>query len=333
MKDWWIKSGCFLTGYKYEILTGCSEIAQRAVKRYTSALIIICILWAFIGYSFVSKYLRGEWYVSLLGAGLFILIILQVERQIILADAKGQAKYWIRGLIAAIMAVIGSIVIDQIIFKEDIAHRELFELSAQVDKILPSKEAELRRQTVQIDSSISKKEAERTGLVFELTKHPTIQIVSQQHKSITLPVTAIDSNEQLPHKPRTTSESTTQVTSVENPKAAMIPPIDQQIKELRIIKIDQENRLIKLRTEVEKDVKDKNGFLFELQMMYNILHDSGPALFVWVLWFLLLFGIEIFIMVNKLSHLETDYDACILHHMDLQKRKLKLLSMQTPEIQ
>ncbi|MDP9078872.1 MAG: DUF4407 domain-containing protein [Bacteroidota bacterium] len=332
MKDWWIKSGCFLTGYKYEILTGCSEIAQRAVKRYTSALIIICILWAFIGYSFVIKYLRGEWYLGILGAALFILIILQVERQIILADAKGQAKYWIRGMIACIMAIIGSIVIDQIIFREDIAHREILELNTEVDSLMPSKQAELRRQTAQIDSNISKKEAERVALLADLDKHPTIQMITRQNDAVPVTTTTIDSNKLTSTKTVLVKKNAIVVSSVPNPKMSMVPSLDQQVKDLRTIKVSQENRLIKLRTEVEREASANKGFLFELQLMFRILRDSGAALFVWLLWFMLLFGIEIFIMVNKLSHLETDYDACILHHMELQKRKLKLLAMQTPNV-
>lgn len=332
MKDWWIKTGCFLTGYKYAILTGCSEVAKRAVKRYTSALLIICILWAFIGYSFVSKYLKGEWYVSLVGAALFMLLILQVERQIILSDSKGQVKYWIRGLIAAIMAIIGSIVIDQMIFREDIAHRELFELNTQVDSLMPSKEAELRRQSVRIDSNISKKETERIVLLADLDKHPTIQMVTRQNDAVPVSSTTIDSNKLSRISTVLVKKTAILVSSVPNPKMSMLPSLDQQIKDLRSIKVNQENRLIKLRNEVEQEAGANKGFLFELQLMYRILHDSGPALFVWGLWFLLLFGIEIFIMVNKLSHIETDYDVCILHHMELQKRKLKLLAMQAPNV-
>lgn len=332
MKDWWIKFGCFLTGYKYGILIGCSEIAQRAVKRYTSALIIICILWAFIGYSFVSKYLMGEWYLSLLGAGLFILIILQVERQIIMADAKGKAKYWIRGLIAAIMAIIGSIVIDQIIFREDIAHREVMELNTEVDKLMPSKQAELRRQSAEIDSSISKKETERAALLDEISRHPRIPVVTVIIESGSTTTMPIDTDKLSNTSPGFFKKTATSTNSIPNPKMAMVPSLDQQIKELRLIKVSQEDRLIKLRTKVEQEASANKGFLFELQLMFRILRDSGPALFVWLLWFLLLFGIEIFIMVNKISHLETDYDACIQHHMDLQKRKLKLMAMQIPDV-
>lgn len=327
-----MRFGCFLTGYKYELLKGCSEIAHRAVKRYTAALIIICILWAFIGYSFVNKYLAVDWYYSCVGAALFVLIILQVERQIILADTGNKAKYVVRGFIAVIMAVIGSIIIDQIIFREDIKHRELFELNAQVDSLLPAKAAELKAQASQTDSAINKKETERSRLVDDLSRNPTIQVASRQNDAVVVPVTTTDSNNTTTTKTSLVRKTAYSVNSIQNPKMSMLAPLDQQIKDLRLIKMGQENRIIKLRTEVEQEAKANTGFLYELKTMYHILRDSGPALFVWVLWFLLLLGIEIFIMVNKLAHLETDYDVTIQHHMELQKRKLKLLAMQATEV-
>ncbi len=332
MKDRWIKFGCFLTGYKYEVLQGCSEIAHRAVKRYTAALLIICILWAFIGYSFVSKYLAAEWYYSLLGAILFVLIILQVERQIILSDSQSKWKYGVRAFIALIMAVIGSIIIDQIIFREDIKHKESYELNAQVDSLLPARERELKTQAAETDFTITKKETERKALVDELTKNPTIQMISKQNDAIAIPTTTTDSNKMTTTKTSLVRKTAININSVPNPKMAMLAPLDAQIKEMRAIKMDQENRILKLRDEVTQEAKANSGFLYELQLMYKILRDSGPALFVWALWALLLLGIEIFIMVNKMTHGETDYDATIQHHMELQKRKLKLLAMHAPEV-
>lgn len=329
MGNWWIRFGCFLTGYNYRILKGCSEVSHRSVKRYTAALVIIGILWAFIGYSFVNKYLRGNWYVSIFGAVLFLLIIIQVERQIIMSEGTGKAKYWIRGIIALIMAIIGSIIIDQIIFREDIAHRQLFELNAQVDSLMPAKQAELKRQAAGIDSSLSQKEAERKVLIDEVSKNPFVQMVNKETRTIPVSNSKTDSNQIVVTNTRLVTKTTYVVASVPNPKMSMMNALDQQIKELRTIKMDHDDRIVKLRNEVEQQAKANNGFLYELKLMYMILRDSGPALFVWLLWFFLLLGIEIFIVVNKLSQVVTDYDVCILHHMELQKRKLNLLAMQS----
>ncbi|MEN0052376.1 MAG: DUF4407 domain-containing protein [Mucilaginibacter sp.] len=327
--DWWIRFGCFLTGYKYSILQGCSEVSHRAVKRYTAALLIVSILWAFIGYSFARNYLQCSSYYSVLGALIFVLIILQVERQIIMSEGKGNLKYWVRGAIALIMAVIGSVIIDQIIFREDIAHRQLFEINAQVDSLLPAKQAELKRQVADIDSSLGQKEAEQKKLKAEVDEKPTVLMTNRVSRPVQSSYTTIDTLTKTPvTRMRTTNQLVYESVSVENPKKSMIVALDQQIRELREIKMRYDDRIVKLREEVEQEAKASNGFLYELKLMYEILRDSVPALVVWLLWAFLLFGIEVFILVNKLTHVETDYDVCIAHHMELHKRKLKLLAGQ-----
>lgn len=80
MRNWWLRFGCFLTGYNYGIVKMSSEITAKTVKRYTSAMIIICILWSFIGYTFTDRYLKAGPWGAFLGAVVMVIIIIQVER-------------------------------------------------------------------------------------------------------------------------------------------------------------------------------------------------------------------------------------------------------------
>ena len=75
MNNWWIRFGCFLTGYNYAIVRNSSEVAAKAVKRYTSALLIVCLLWSFIGYSFAERYLESVLIGSIVGAIIAVVII------------------------------------------------------------------------------------------------------------------------------------------------------------------------------------------------------------------------------------------------------------------
>lgn len=38
---WWIKFGCFLTGWNSSILSQCSEASFKHLKKYTAALLIL----------------------------------------------------------------------------------------------------------------------------------------------------------------------------------------------------------------------------------------------------------------------------------------------------
>lgn len=120
MRDWWIKLGCFLTGWNYDILKNCTEASRKKLKKYTSAILILIIIWSFVGFSFAQNYLQAGTIKSVCIAVIFVIIVIQIERQIILNMGKNGWSNTARIIIAIIMALLGSVILDQIIFKDDI---------------------------------------------------------------------------------------------------------------------------------------------------------------------------------------------------------------------
>src|SRR5579872_4584110 len=134
MRTWWIKFGCFLTGYNYGIVKVSSEVTAKAVKKYTSAMLIVCILWFFVGFTFTKRYVSDSLTSSLAGAVIMVVIIIQIERQILLAVGRNWKLYVARATIAFLMAIIGSIVIDQTVFKGDIELEKISYIQDRVNK-------------------------------------------------------------------------------------------------------------------------------------------------------------------------------------------------------
>src|SRR5512133_1046267 len=170
MKDLWLRTGCYITGYNYTIIKNSSEASAKTVKKYLSAILIVSILWGFIGYSFAQRYLHTGVGGSILVSLVMIVIVIQIERQIILSMGKNSLVPIFRTLIGIVMAVIGSVIIDQIIFREDVEKVKISNLQAEVNSILPVKARELDLQIIQLDSAILAKESERTALIEEITK-------------------------------------------------------------------------------------------------------------------------------------------------------------------
>jgi hypothetical protein len=79
-QNFWLKLCCFLTGYNFYILTNCSEISVRKVKKYTAALLIISTVWAFVGYCFCNRYIKLGIIGSVIGAIIAVIIVIQIER-------------------------------------------------------------------------------------------------------------------------------------------------------------------------------------------------------------------------------------------------------------
>jgi hypothetical protein len=137
--NWWIKLGCFLTGWNYRILKSCSEASAKQLKKYTSALLILIILWSFTGYCFAKRYVSVPWWGCVIVAFIFVVIVIQIERQIILTIGKNRLAVFFRVFIAIIMAIIGSTIIDQIIFGKDIDRKMIEIREEQVASLLPQR--------------------------------------------------------------------------------------------------------------------------------------------------------------------------------------------------
>ncbi|XHR95146.1 DUF4407 domain-containing protein [Mucilaginibacter sp. UC70_90] len=304
-----------------------SEISAKTVKRYTSALLIVCILWTFIGYVFTERYLKLSWFGCSLGAIVLCTIIIQIERQIILAGHKNWKLFAFRAVIAMTMAIIGSVIVDQIIFKEDIDQKQIFLLDAKINKILPAKTEELRAQVNQLDSVIAKKEYERKEIVEDISQHPLIKSVTSQSSPQQLQTITTDSSKTSTTSTKIVNATTFTVNSVQNPKMALLNPLDLQIATLRSQKSSKDSSIIALRPQLAQEIRSKVGFLDELQVMYTLLIESGVALSVWCLWFVFLLCIELFIMFSKIGEEPNDYDATIMHQMEIQKKKLALLAV------
>lgn len=327
MRELWIKTGCFLTGYNYSILKNCSEVSKKAVKKYTAAMIIMCLLWGIIGYSFASRYLHAGLEISIACCLIFIIIIIQIERQIIMQTHKNNYLQLFRGVIAVMMAIIGSIIIDQVIFKDDIELEKEQFINDKVEKIYPDRAKIRQNQIGQLTNQLAQKDSQRIILNNDILANPVINTVTTQTNLV--PVTTSETNSSTgdtKSKTNYINKLTTAKSQIPNPNIALIAPLDSQINSLHRMMIAQNDSLANLRTSIETQLKEKTGFLDELNIMFSLLRKSPPALVVYLIWFFLLLGLEFFILMNKRHEKSTDYDAMIAHQMDMHVKKLGILS-------
>ncbi len=322
MKDYWLKLGCYITGYNYTIIKNSSEASAKAVKKYLSAILIVSILWGFIGFTFAQRYLHTGTFASLIVSLIMIVIVIQIERQIILSIGKNSLVPVFRTLIGMVMAVIGSVIIDQIIFREDVEKVRISNLQTEVNNILPVKTKELDLQISQLDSAILSKEAERTLLIDEITRKPFIKSASSETRHFQMQRNT-NTGEM---KDTLVKRTDLALNDVVNPKAQLLPDIEEQISLLRSQKNEKENNKINIREELEKELGSKTGFLDELKILFSILLSSWIAMIVWSMFFLFLMSIEVLVLVNKFGEERTDYESIILHQKDVRIKMLDKLT-------
>jgi hypothetical protein len=318
MSNLWIRFGCFLTGYNYKILRGCSEVAIKSVKKYTAAMIIVCILWFFIGFTFAQRYLVSNVAGCVMSGIISMIIIVQVEKQIILSINPGWLLLVFRTCLAVIMSILGAVIIDQILLKKDIELEKVSYITRRVDQILPVKTTELRNQIAALDTTINSKEVEKQRYIEDCTRHPTISIVTTQTQTTLVPQKVVGASGR--DSTVYTRIPTTTITKnpIPNPKMALTAPLDSVIGAMRQQKAYKENELLHIRPALENEIKEKTGFLDELKVMVQLISSSYVALGFWLLWIFFFLFIEMLVLFSKLGDKASDYEKAVLHHMHLQ---------------
>ncbi len=300
-----------------------SEASAKAVKRYTSALLIISILWGIIGYIFSEKYLGLGPAGSIVSAIASIVIVIQVERQIILQIRPSGWLKFARILLAFVMATLGAVITDQILFADDIANQRDREIGNEIAEIVETRSQLLDEEFTRLQANYDSLDLKRQDLLIELAKTPYITLVNYSTETVMAQEMAYDSVEKkmvpidVPKTMRTPSTS-----YVENPKWQVVAGIQASQNSITA-KLDTiTERKLNLATKVEDELRSRTGFLTELEALKALLWARPVSLFVWGLFFFFFLSLELLVLISKAGSHETDYEVMVMHQQTMRKRGL-----------
>ena len=263
MKNLWFKISCLLTGWNLKILESCTEASRKQLKKYSSAILILIILWAFIGYSFSESYVGTQWWGSLIVAIVFVIIIIQIERQIILTVGKNRGLAIFRFIIAFIMAIIGSAILDQVIFKDDIEKKMIEIVDIQVSEQLPNRLTVINSKLQELQIEVNLLDKKNLELYNEVSMRPTIETVSTTTSPMT--IRKSDGTDSIVHR------TTISKNPISNPKVKELDVNNQLLDVLRKQQEDYTQRKMDAESSLREELKSKQGFLEELNAMIEIL--------------------------------------------------------------
>ena len=306
--------GCFLIGWNKDILKECGEASYRQFRKLLSAICIMMVLWGTIGYCFADRYINIEFcWLKVCVALAFMLIVLCVERVIILTVGKARMMSFMRVLLALCMAILGSCIFDQIIFRNDIQqaileHREDI-VKETITKRLSIYDSDIQRITHEMDS-LSKA---TIILGEELQKRPTIQgtNVSTQEQ-----VVGMDEN----GRPKKVKVQSVNTVTMANPLAEQLKANNDQIQiysnQLEQLRQDKKDIAQKTTEEVSQRAP---GFIEELEATLKVVSQSWISLAFYIILFCFLTFLELFVLTIKMGENKCDYELIVEHQLSLKK--------------
>lgn len=300
--NWWIKLGCKLTGWSSSVLSQCSEASKTQLSKYTSALLILMIVWSITGFCFAQRYIGLPIWGCILVSLVFVTIVVMIERQILLALHPTKKLAAFRLVIAIIMAIVGSSIFDQTMFGKDIDKQMADTIELQTADLTQKRVSNIdsKLMTFQIEKdSLNKVNSE---LQADVNAHPWIiqkSVTNSQDRLV------VNGKIKVVNNPSVTTNQ------VANPKQIAIAANNEKIKQIVL----QENDLNKKKLTVEEDTRKECqanvGFLEELEAMVSIVTTRTVAGIFYVIFFLLLMSLELFVVTSKMGDEECDYELAI----------------------
>ena len=306
--------GCLLIGWDKELLDRCSEASQRQYRKLLSALTIMMIIWGIIGYGFSSRYLNLDNTVANVAVMLcFMTIVLCVERVIILTVGKAWLMAAMRLLLALCMAVLGSAIIDQFIFRNDIQEAITERRNERVTALT---ELINRRHDSDIQMIMSQMDTLRTAIIANNEKIQQQPVIRSVNVTTSEQTVGLDEN----GNPKKVKNINTSTFNMPNPLIAQLnadnKALDDYAVRLDSIRADKKNTHEK----VEKEIKEKDvGFIEELEATVQVISHSIVAKVFYFILFSFLVFLELFVLTIKMGDTKCDYDLLVERQLNLKK--------------
>lgn len=299
----WSKFGCKLTGWSSEVLAQCSEASRCQLSKYTSALMILILIWSVTGFCFAQRYIGLPVWGCCLVSLFFITIVIMIERQIILTTEKSLSMLAFRAVIALVMAIVGSTIFDQTMFGKDIDKQMANTIEVQVAELTTQRVHTIDEKLAALKTESDSITAINSLLQEDVNKNPFI--IQTSRTSASNKVLMPDGSFKTVSNPSVTKSE------VPNPKLTQIETNNKKLDQIS----EQEQKWTEKKQTMEEDVrkecKESVGFLEELEAMWSIITNRPLAGAFYLVFFFLLMSLELFVVVSKTVDKECDYEAAI----------------------
>ena len=301
--NWWTKFGCKLTGWSSEVLAQCSEASRCQLSKYTSALLILILIWGVTGFCFAQRYIGLPIWACGFVSLFFITIVIMIERQIILTNEKKFSIVAFRIIIACVMAIVGSTIFDQTMFGKDIDKQMANTIEIQVADLTKQRVHIIDEKLATLHMEIDSIDKINAGLQADINANPFIiqKSVTNSQTHVALP------NGQM----KTVNNPSVTTAQVANPKQAILETNNKTVEQLRMQEQEWTQKKQNVEEDVRKECKESVGFLEELEAMWEIITTRKLAGIFYAVFFILLMSLELFVVVCKLADKECDYEAAI----------------------
>lgn len=270
--------------------------SKRKIALYANCLIVPVVLWFINGYLLVNNVLEGSILSSILTAFIAAFIIFLIERAIIMSNGS-QSIFWFRILLGFIVASLGSISLDEVIFKHDIDNQVAQYKQAEIDSAIHKVEVKYQNQIGLQQSIVNQKSFEWTQSLKDAKGEA--DGTSGSHQKQVGKITLLKMNVAAKQESDYNTEN----------------------NKLNALRASIDTAKSHAKSDAETDFNG-NALLIRIRAMFDLIAKDRFMLGVYILFTLFLFCLEFLVVLIKIGS-KNSIDE------DLEKAREKLLRTKT----
>jgi hypothetical protein len=298
-----LKTYCIILGEDYDTIKNDTPQSKKKVATMATCILIPTVVWFITAFLTVSMVMQLPT-LTAWGAGVVVaFLIFQLERSIIMANGNWLLAAF-RLVLGGLMASLGSIVLDQVLFKEDIEHQlttnRATHVQTELNKVKKQHEQALAEQKQNVDRKY------QLWLDNQTLVHKEMAGVGLSRKRGPGFVT----KQLLANEEKAKSE------------------YDKAQAELVRMNGEQSTDLAKKTLETERSYSSKS-LLLRIKAMFDLVKtDPNMSLVYWLVTGLL-FMLEFIAILLKMTHSKSNYDLKIEQIDEIGKARINILAGKT----
>lgn len=298
-----LKLSCLLSGHDEGIVLNNSIKVKHFEMKTLGSILTVMSIWFLVGTSFASLYIcNGNSSLSLLIGLALSIIVLLFERQFTLSIEVSKTMYWIRVIIAILMSLIGSIMVDQYLFKQDVEKYKTEHREKDISNLSKNETNELNSYIVGYKTKIDSLIKVNKGLQAKFDKHPRVRRAEPRtsHKRLVQQKIIDDDGtiHYVNHEETVADKAI--INWVDNPVIKLIDRNEKKIEKLET-KIEKKEKGIKdTKTKsTELYTKNKGGIFEDVNIIFKLCKSNFLYIVLWCLFFLVILSFELSVLFSQ----------------------------------
>lgn len=296
-----LKTACILTGDNYQLLAGETPASKKKVVAMSLALMVPVLIWVFNGFMLSFQVLKAGFGWSILTAFICGVIVFVIEKLIIMANGNSWLTL-VRICIGLIVSLLGSIAIDEVVFREDI------DISV----------AEIKEQTIAKAKDTKDIEFRKLKQYGNLEKN----IADAKQKFNSAEESALA---EADGTKGTKTRGVGEITLLKNQKALERKADRNSLLAQKNLLDKAKDSLVNISGKKAESFFKEHALLTRIKALFHLVVRDNYMLSIYILFTLLMFFFEFLVVILKLTWKKTNYERKIEMIEYIGQRRMEYL--------